>query len=170
MLGTTAKSLAKRLEEVKPSRRHYYLGFWGEYQRENSENNNNKNNVKFRNKRTSGNHPNYSIIKIVQNNEKSPGDLWRLAVTQTPVRNHRLTLVWKSLKRVKITTTVLENKTHIILKDFEIHTNHLISARQPDLVRVSKKIEKINLKKKPNRGLFRSGRPLSVNKTERKER
>ena len=31
--------------------------------------------------------PNYSIIEIGQNTEKSPGDLRRLAVTQTPVEN-----------------------------------------------------------------------------------
>ena len=39
----------------------------------------------LRNKRTSGNHPNYSIIKIGQNTEKSPVDLRRLVVTQTPL-------------------------------------------------------------------------------------
>ena len=33
------------------------------------------------NKRTSGDHPNYSIIEIGQNTKKSPGDLRRLAVT-----------------------------------------------------------------------------------------
>ena len=38
-------------------------------------------------------HPNYSIVEISQNTEKSPGDLRRLAVTQTLVRNHQLTLV-----------------------------------------------------------------------------
>ena len=53
------------------------------------------------NKRTSGDHPNDSIIKIGQNTEKSPGDLRKLAVTQTPGRNHQLTIVWKTLKRVK---------------------------------------------------------------------
>ena len=37
----------------------------------------------FGNKRKSGDHPNYSIIKIGQNTEKSPGDLRRLTVTQT---------------------------------------------------------------------------------------
>ena len=42
---------------------------------------------------------NYSIIKISQNTEKSPGDLMRLAVTQTPVKNYQLTLVGKTLKR-----------------------------------------------------------------------
>ena len=36
------------------------------------------------NKRISGNYPNYSIIKIGQNTKKSPGDLRKLAVTQTP--------------------------------------------------------------------------------------
>ena len=38
--------------------------------------------------RTSGDHSYYSIIIIGQNTEKSPGDLWRLAVSQTPVKNH----------------------------------------------------------------------------------
>ena len=47
------------------------------------------------NKRVMGDHPNYSIIKIDQNTEKSPGDMRRLAVTQTSVKEHQLTLVWK---------------------------------------------------------------------------
>ena len=55
----------------------------------------------FENKRTGGEHPDYNIIRISQNTEKSPGDLRRFAVTQTPVENHQLTLVWKTLKRVK---------------------------------------------------------------------
>ena len=44
------------------------------------------------NKRTSGNHPAYSIIKIGQNTKKSSGDLRRLAITQTQVENHQQTL------------------------------------------------------------------------------
>ena len=36
-----------------------------------------------------------SIVEIGQNTEKSPGDLRRLPVTQTPVKDHQLTLVWK---------------------------------------------------------------------------
>ena len=40
---------------------------------------------------------NYSIIENSQNTEKSPGNL-RLAVTQTPVKNHQLKLMWKTLK------------------------------------------------------------------------
>ena len=36
-------------------------------------------------------HPNY-IIENGQNTEKSPGDLRRLAVTQSPLKDHQLTL------------------------------------------------------------------------------
>ena len=37
----------------------------------------------------SGDHPNDTIIENGQNIEKSPGHLWRLAVTQTPVKDHQ---------------------------------------------------------------------------------
>ena len=50
------------------------------------------------NKRMCGDHPNYSIIKIGHNTKKCPGDVKRLAVAQTPVRNQQ-TLVGKTLKR-----------------------------------------------------------------------
>ena len=40
-----------------------------------------------------GDCPKYSIIEIGQNTGKSPGDKRRLAVTQTPVENHQLTLI-----------------------------------------------------------------------------
>ena len=40
--------------------------------------------------RTSADHPNYSIIENGQNTEKSPEDLRRPAVPQTPVKNHLL--------------------------------------------------------------------------------
>ena len=36
-----------------------------------------------------GDHSNYSIIEIGLNTEKSPGDLRKLAVTQTPVKYHQ---------------------------------------------------------------------------------
>ena len=45
------------------------------------------------NKGMSEDHPNYSIIMIGQNTEENPGDLKKLAVTQTSVTNHRLALV-----------------------------------------------------------------------------
>ena len=44
------------------------------------------------NKNISKDHPNYNI-KIGHNIEKSPGDVRRLAVTQTPVEEHQLILV-----------------------------------------------------------------------------
>ena len=40
--------------------------------------------------RTSGDHPNYNIIENGQNTEKSPGDLRRLAITHTLVKNLQL--------------------------------------------------------------------------------
>ena len=45
--------------------------------------------------------PNYYIIENDMNTEKSPGDLRRLAVTQTPVENHQLRWCEK-LSRSKI--------------------------------------------------------------------
>ena len=41
------------------------------------------------NKKTSEDHPNYSIIEIGQDTEKSPGHLKRFAVTQIPVKNSK---------------------------------------------------------------------------------
>ena len=38
-------------------------------------------------------YPNDSITENGQKTEKSPGDLRKLAVTQTPVRNHQLKLM-----------------------------------------------------------------------------
>ena len=40
---------------------------------------------------------NNNIIENGQNTEKSPGDLRRLAITQTPVKDHHLTQMWKTL-------------------------------------------------------------------------
>ena len=59
---------------------------------------------------------------------------------------------------------VQENETHKFLWDFEIQTDHLISARRPDLVIVN--IKKENL---PNCELCRPGRPKSKTDKNRKE-
>ena len=53
---------------------------------------------RIRIKRTSRDYPDYSIIKIGRNTEKSPGDLRRLAVSQPPVKNHQLMMLWKTPK------------------------------------------------------------------------
>ena len=39
-----------------------------------------------------------TFIEIGQNTEKSPGELRRLVVTQTPVKDHQLKLMWKTCK------------------------------------------------------------------------
>ena len=41
-------------------------------------------------------HPDYSIIRICQNTEKNPEDLRRLTLNQNPLKDHQLTLVWKT--------------------------------------------------------------------------
>ena len=51
---------------------------------------------KFGNKRTLGNHSPNSNAEIGKNTEKSPGDLRKLAVTQTQGKTHFLTLVWQN--------------------------------------------------------------------------
>ena len=51
------------------------------------------------NKRTGGDHPNYSIIKIGHNTEKSPGDLRTLSITQTPIRNPSANAGVKNLEK-----------------------------------------------------------------------
>ena len=53
------------------------------------------------NKRTRGEHPNYTIIKIGQNTEKCLGDLRIL--TQTPAKDRLLSLVGKNSQRSRIT-------------------------------------------------------------------
>ena len=45
------------------------------------------------NKRTTRDHPNYYIIENGQNTEKSSGYSRRFAVTQTPVKDHKLMLM-----------------------------------------------------------------------------
>ena len=48
--------------------------------------------------RVARDYPNDSTAKNGQNPETGPGDLRRLAVTQTPMKNHQLTVIWKTLK------------------------------------------------------------------------
>ena len=47
------------------------------------------------------------IIIIGQNTKKSPGELRRLAVTQTPVKNPQLAPVWRTLKWEKNNNIIL---------------------------------------------------------------
>ena len=60
---------------------------------------------------------------------------------------------WKMCKKFKFDQThkwymhnpvpVLENDTHKLLWDFDIHTDHLISARRPDLIIINNKKENL---------------------------
>ena len=43
-------------------------------------------------------HPGHSISKLGQNAGKSPGDLRRLDAIQTPVKDHKVMMVWKKRK------------------------------------------------------------------------
>ena len=52
----------------------------------------------LRNKRMGGDHPYYNIIENGQNTEKNAGELMRLAVTQPPVKDNQLKMLWKTLK------------------------------------------------------------------------
>ena len=44
-----------------------------------------------------GDYPNNSFIEDGQNTENCPGDLRRLAVTQSPMKDNQLMLMWKTL-------------------------------------------------------------------------
>ena len=41
------------------------------------------------NQKMNRDHPDYTIVEIDQNTQKSPGDQWRLAVTQTPIKKYQ---------------------------------------------------------------------------------
>ena len=59
-------------------------------------------------------------------------------------------ILWEMCKKFKFDHTnkwymhnpvpVLENSTHKFLWDFDVHTDHLIFARRPDLIIINKKI------------------------------
>ena len=46
--------------------------------------------------------------------------------------------------------SVLENDSHKLLWDFDIHTDHLISVRRPDLIKIKKKKKKKEKKEREN--------------------
>ena len=63
-------------------------------------------------------HPNNNIIENGKNTENSPGDLRRLAVTQTPVKDHQLTLIWKTRMEVIIIIIIISVIINIISYEF----------------------------------------------------
>ena len=83
-------------------------------------------------------HSDSSITENGLNTEKSPGDLWSLAVTQTPVKDHHLSLVWKTPKegndnrlvdleirgRTAIQTAVKHHQIMLALKNLRVWNNN----------------------------------------------
>ena len=57
--------------------------------------------------------------------------------------------------------SVLENKMHKTIRDFKIHTDHLIATRRPDIILINMK--------KITRGFCPSSRPLSEVKRKQKD-
>ena len=86
-----ARELKKKLEHVGDNYTNCNWCFWHGNKRII------KGPVGFGSWRPSGDYPNSSTIEDCQNTEKSSGELRRLAVTQYPVKDHQLTLVWKTL-------------------------------------------------------------------------
>ena len=86
------RKLKKTVEHESDVHTNYNVYSWYSHQRIN------KWTGGLGNKRTSRNHSKYCIIKIGQNTEKSHGDLRRLPIHQTPMKNHQLTLMRKILK------------------------------------------------------------------------
>ena len=78
-------------------------------------------------KNTNGGYRNCSIIEVDQNTEKSPEHLKRLAVTQTPRRKYRLTLVFRTVKAVD--NNQQKKRTSIIV-DFAVTADHRIKLKE----------------------------------------
>ena len=64
------------------------------------------------NKKTTEDHPDYSIVEISWNTKESPADSRRLVVTQTQVINHQITLVWKILKEQNNNNIIFYKQAH----------------------------------------------------------
>ena len=78
--------------------------------------------------RTSGDHSNNNIIENGQTTKKSPGDLRRLAVTQTPVKNHRLTLMWKT--PMEIIIIIILSDISMVVKQNQPNRNEQLSSEK----------------------------------------
>ena len=78
-------------------------------------------------------------MKIRQNTEKSPEDLKRLAVTQTPMKDDKQPLVWKT-SNVYITTTTTTNNNNeesrlFRLKMYWDRSEYWVESRNPAEIR-----------------------------------
>ena len=76
-----------------------------------------------------GNHPD-DIITIGQNNEKSPENLRKLAVTPTPVKDHQVALVGKAHKERDFFNIQLVKKAINLLNNSTSNQNKKTSMRK----------------------------------------
>ena len=58
-------------------------------------------------------HLDHKIVEMDENTEKCPGGLRKLIVTQTPVKNHQLKLIWKTHNL--FTVTCFHVSSHILI-------------------------------------------------------
>ena len=75
--------------------------------------------------------------KLAQNEYKTRHDWVRKVINSELYKKFRFNHTYKWY--MHNLESVLENEMHKLLRDFEIQTDHLISARRPDLVIVNKK-------------------------------
>ena len=88
------------------------------------------------NERTSGENPKYSIVEIDQNTENNRGNLRRLVSCETQSANADL----KKSQGVKY--IFLVNESQKLIWDFDIQTDHLLSARRSHLIIIINKKQK----------------------------
>ena len=80
------------------------------------------------NKRTSGNHPNYSITEIDQNIKKSPGDLGRFGVTQDSNEKPPANAGVKNSQMSKIIRTRKTRRTRTIRRRKRTRTRRIVGV------------------------------------------
>ena len=63
-----------------------------------------------------GHNPKYNRIEIGQHIEKCQGDLRRLVVIQTPVKDHWETLMGKNSQGLILMIMMMKHRTHVVIK------------------------------------------------------
>ena len=85
--------------------------------------------VRIGNRKRSGDYSNYGPVEVSQNTDEIPGDLRRLAISQTWVKDYQQTLMWKTRKEQYNNNTRI--KFYWILR----YKGKLIPDRGSDLAR-----------------------------------
>ena len=83
------------------------------------------------NQRTSRDHPNYCIVKICPNTEKSPEELMRLAVIKTRVKNHKP--VWNS-QGINYNSNHWQEKITGHQVDFDVPVDQQVKIKESETI------------------------------------